>query len=69
MTPKRHFSNGDRLAWMEHDLEAGLAEYRAALILDPTMIMAHWRIGQVHFFADPPRLNEAAAAFREAIRT
>jgi tetratricopeptide (TPR) repeat protein len=68
MTAKRHIHNGDQLAWIHDDPDAALKEYRLALELDPTLEMAHWRIGQVHFFADPPRTEEAITAFRNAIR-
>lgn len=68
MTAKRHIHNGDLLAWRDDDPEAALEEYHLALRLDPTLVMAQWRIGQVHLFADPPRIEEAITAFRDAIR-
>lgn len=68
MTAKRHIHNGDQLAWRDHDPDAALEEYRRALELDPTLEMAHLSIGQVHFFADPPRTEEAIAAFRDTVR-
>jgi superkiller protein 3 len=68
MTAKRHIHQGDQLACQYHDPDAALEEYRKALELDPSLAMAHWRIEQVHFFASPPRTDEAIAAFREAVR-
>jgi tetratricopeptide (TPR) repeat protein len=53
---------------MQDEPDAALEEYRKALELDPTLAMAHWRIGQVHFFAPTPRIEEAIAAFKEAVR-
>ena len=65
---REHFERGEQLAWVKGKWEAALKEYRAALEACPTSAATHWRIGQVHFFAEKPRLDEALNAFREAVR-
>jgi tetratricopeptide (TPR) repeat protein len=68
MTAKRHIHNGDQLAWLHDDLDGALKEYHLALELDPTLATAHLSIGQLHYFAEPTRTDEAIKAFRNAIR-
>jgi tetratricopeptide (TPR) repeat protein len=68
MTAQRHLHEGDQLAWVQQEPDAALKEYRRALELDPTLAQAYWRIGQVHFFVSPPRIDDAITAFREAVR-
>jgi tetratricopeptide (TPR) repeat protein len=63
-----HFKRGDELAWIESSETAALKEYRSALELFPAYPEAHWRIGQIHFFAASPRLEDALQAFQDVIR-
>jgi Tfp pilus assembly protein PilF len=65
---REHFAAGDSLAWVKHKTGAALKEYRAALELDPGMAEAHWRIGQIYYFAKRRDLKAALHEFREAIR-
>jgi tetratricopeptide (TPR) repeat protein len=65
---ERHFRKAERLAWTEQEEAEGMQEYRKALELWPDMVEAHWRIGQLHFFAEQPRLKDALAEFKEAVR-
>jgi tetratricopeptide (TPR) repeat protein len=65
---KQHCERGDQLAWIERKTTAALKEYRAALKIWPSCAAAHWRIGQIHFFARKRRLEEALQEFQETIR-
>jgi tetratricopeptide (TPR) repeat protein len=73
MSPQKraqeHLNKGDKLAWgPKAKPDAALEQYRFALQLDPALAAAYWRIGQLHFFAEQPRLNEALQAFQDTIR-
>lgn len=67
-TAQQHFERGDKLAWLQGRKADALREYRAALELDPTMEMAHWRIGQLYFHARQRDLAAALAEFQETVR-
>ena len=65
-TAQQHLERGDKLAWLQHRKTAALEEYQAALHLEPRMAEAHWRIGQIHYFAKKKDVAAALAAFEAA---
>jgi len=65
---QEHYRKADDLAWIQGNQEEALVEYRKALELYPDMAEAHWRIGQIYFFAEKPQLDIALKELMEAVR-
>ncbi|HPS00479.1 MAG TPA: tetratricopeptide repeat protein [Candidatus Sumerlaeota bacterium] len=63
-----HVLRGDQLAWVNMKRRAALQEYRAALKIWSSYPKAHWRIGQLHYYARKPRYEKALAEFQETVR-
>ena len=66
-TATRHLERGDKLARLQHRKTAALKEYQAALDLEPHVAEAHWRIGQIRYFARRKELAAALTAFEAAV--
>jgi tetratricopeptide (TPR) repeat protein len=73
MTPEElkkqadEIKEADKLAWMDDRPRAALKAYRLVLQSNPGNALAHWRIGQIHFFAEERNLEGALNEFRQAI--
>lgn len=65
---EEYCKDGYRLAWIEGDLAAGLAEFKKALELWPDSTQAHHQIGLIYFHSSKRDLLSALAEFEAVTR-